>query len=61
MIFEAEYKTFHEEGSKILTHRQMLQRLPIAVAQVIAGNISENFQNEIHQFTHSIYRAEINY
>ena len=61
MISEAEYKTFHEEGSKILTHRQMLQRLPIAVAQVIAGNIPENFQNEIHQFTHSIYRAKINY
>ena len=44
MISEAEYKTFHEEGSKILTHRQMLQRLPIAVAQVIAGIYLKTFK-----------------
>ena len=29
----------------------MLQRLPIALAQVKAGNISENVLNEICQFT----------
>ena len=28
-------------GLKILTHKQMLQRLPIALAQVKAGNMSE--------------------
>ena len=32
---------------KILTHKQMLQRLPIALAQVIAGNNSESLLNEI--------------
>ena len=28
----------------------MLQRLPIALAQVKVGNTSENFLNEIRQF-----------
>ena len=31
---------------KILTSKQMLQRLPIALAQVKAGNNSENLLNE---------------
>ena len=34
---------------KILTLKQMLQRLPMALAQVKAGNISENLLNEIRQ------------
>ena len=34
----------------------MLQRmLPIAPAQVKAGNISENLQNEIRQIIYSLY------
>ena len=32
---------------KILTPKQMLQRLPIPLAQVKAGNNSENLLNEI--------------
>ena len=32
---------------KILTLKQMLQRLPIALAQVKAGNNSESLLNEI--------------
>ena len=32
---------------KILTPKQMLQRLPTALAQVKAGNTSENLLNEI--------------
>ena len=36
----------------------MLQRLPIAVAQVKANNTSENFHNEIRQFIYSLYRAK---
>ena len=31
---EAKYKTIHAEGSKIFTPKQMLWRLPIALAQV---------------------------
>ena len=43
---------------KILTPKQMLQRLPIAVAQVKAGNASENLLNEIRQIIYSLYRAK---
>ena len=34
---------------KILTPKQILQRLPIALVQVKAGNASENLLNEIRQ------------
>ena len=36
----------------------MLQRLPIALAQVKAGNTSEKLLNEIRQIIYSLYRAE---
>ena len=36
----------------------MLQKLPIALAQVKAGNSSENLLNEICQILHSLYWAE---
>ena len=39
-ISEAMYRTKHGEGLKILTSKQMLQRFPIALAQVKAGNTS---------------------
>ena len=35
----------------------MLQRLPIALAQVKAGNTSENWLNEIRQIIYSLYQA----
>ena len=47
------------KGLKILTPKQMIQRFPIALAQVKAGNNSENILNEIRQiylFTVSIKR-----
>ena len=43
------------EALKILTFKQMLQRLPIALAQVKAGNISENLLNEIKPIRYSLY------
>ena len=36
-----------EKGLKILTPEQMLQGLPIALAQIKAGNNSESLLNEI--------------
>ena len=36
----------------------MLQRLPMALAQVKAGNTSENLLNEIRQIIYSLYWAE---
>ena len=46
------------KGLKILIPKQMLQRLPIAVAQVKAGNSSENLLNEIRQIICSLYQAK---
>ena len=36
----------------------MLQRLPIALAQVKAGNTPENLLNEIRQIIYSLYLAK---
>ena len=36
----------------------MLERLPIALAQLKAGNTSENLLNEIRQIIYSLYRAK---
>ena len=46
------------EGLKILTHHQMLKRLPTAFAQVKAGNNSESSLNEIRQIIYSLYRSK---
>ena len=43
---------------KILTPKHMLQRLPIALAQVKAGNTFENLLNEIRQIIYSLYRQK---
>ena len=42
MMSEATLKTTKRAALKILTSKQMLQRLSIALAQVKAGNNSEN-------------------
>ena len=49
MTSEAKNKAKNKGKLKILTPKQLLQRLPIALAQVKAGNNSENFLNEIRQ------------
>ena len=41
---------------KILTSKQLLQRLPIALAQVKASNNSENLLNEIRQIAYLWYQ-----
>ena len=46
------------EGLKILTPNQMLKRLPIALAQIKAGNNSESLLNEIRQIVYSLYRSK---
>ena len=35
----------------------MLQRLPVALAQVKASNNSENLLNEIRQISYSLYQS----
>ena len=51
---------FNTDNSKlkILTPKQMLQRLPIALAQVKAGNNSGNLLNEIRQIIYSLYQSK---
>ena len=46
------------EMLKILTPNQMLKRLPIALAQVKAGNNSESLLNEIRQILYSLYQSK---
>ena len=43
---------------KILTPKQMFQRLPTALAQVKVGNNSENLLNEIRQIVYSLYQSK---
>ena len=45
-------------GLKILTPNQMLNRLPITLAQLKAGNNSEKLKNEIRQLLYSLYRSK---
>ena len=45
-------------GLKILTPKQKLQRLPIALAQVKVGNTSENILNKIRQIIYFLYQAK---
>ena len=44
------------KGLKILTPSQMLNRLPISLAQLKAGNNSEKLKNKIRQQLYSLYR-----
>ena len=46
------------QGIKILTPNQMLNRLPIALAQLKAGNNSNKLKNEIRQLLYSLYRSK---
>ena len=62
MLNDANYDARKNEtvgkGLKILTSKQMLQRLPKALAQVKAGNNSENLLNEIRQIVYSLYQSK---
>ena len=60
MILEAKKLAREQEGTglKILTPNQMLKRLPIALAQIKAGNNSESLLNEIRQIVYSLYRSK---
>ena len=46
MVHKPTYDAKHRKELKILYSKQILQRLPIALAQVKAGNASENLLNE---------------
>ena len=46
-------------GLKILTNKQILNRLPILLAQIQAGNNSSKLKNEIRQILYSLYRSKV--
>ena len=46
------------EGLKILFNKQMLNRLPILLAQIQAGNNSKELKNETRQILYSLYRSK---
>ena len=60
MVLEAKRLAKEQDrtGLKMLTPNQMLKRLPIALAQVKAGNNSESLLNEIRQIVYSLYRSK---
>ena len=64
MMLDAGYDAKQNEteqdrtGFKILTPKQMLQRLPIAPIQVKPGNNLENLLNEIRQIVRSLYQSK---
>ena len=58
IMSEAKYRATKGTGLKILTPKQMLQRLPIALAQAKAGNNSESLLNEIRQIVYSLYQSK---
>ena len=62
MLSHANYDAKQNEtkgtGLTILAPKQMFQRLPIALAQVKAGNNSESLLNEIRQTVYSLYQSK---
>ena len=61
MVSEAKNKAKNKtsgKGLKILTPKQLLQGLPIAVAQVKTGNNFENLLNQIRQMVFSLYQSK---
>ena len=62
IIFDSSYKAKQDEtkgiGLKILTPKQMLQRLTIALAQAKSGKNSESLLNEIRQIVYSLYQSK---
>ena len=58
MVSDIKYKSIHRQGLKILTPKQMVQRLPIVLAQVKAANTSENVLNEIREIIYYLHGAK---
>ena len=56
MVHKATYHWKHGKGLKVLTLKQIPQRLPLALAQGKAGSTSEILLNEICQIIYSLYQ-----
>ena len=58
LLSEATFITKYGKVLKILTPKQIFQKLPIELAQVKAGNTSKNLLSEIRQIIYPLYRAK---
>ena len=56
---EARHQAKKGKGLKILTPKQMLQRLPIALAEIKAGNNLDSLLNEIIHNLYELRKAEL--
>ena len=59
VIYKSKQNKTAGTGLKILTPKQMLQRSPIALVQIKAGNNSESLLNKIRQIVYSFYQSKI--
>ena len=57
-IYKSKQNETKRKGLKVLTPKQMLQRLPIALVQAKAGNRWESLLNEIRQIVYSLYPSK---
>ena len=57
-IYRSKHSETKGKGLKILTPKQMLQRLPITLAQVKASNNSESLLNKIRKIVYSLYQSK---
>ena len=57
-LFTKQIKKTAETRLKILTPKQLLQRLPIALVQVKAGNNSDSLLDKIRQIVYSWYQSK---
>ena len=56
--YDSKYSKTKGKGLKILTTKQMLQRLAKSLAQLKPGNNSERVLNEIRQIAYSLYQSK---
>ena len=57
VVSEAKLEATKGTGLKIITPKQMFQKLPIALAQVKAGNNTENLLNKIRQIVYPLHQS----
>ena len=58
MMSEVKYRATKGTKLEVLTPKQMLQRLPMALAQAKAGNNSESSLNKIRQIVYFLYQSK---
>ena len=52
------YESKQGTGLKILSPKQIIQRLPVLLSEIFAGNNLESLLNEIRQIVCSLYQSK---